>query len=169
VTQIEQSGLVSRRSLRRLSAYAAGLLALAIAPGALAGSASTVSAVSLPDPCQAIPSADIAAAFHVETAPPGNLSVVSSSETCLYTYKRVGLSVFVGTTSIGSPGNAKKAVKVPNLPHGYYATFTNTKQTQVSFFKGSAATGVYGIVRSSTAKVTKSHLVAIARDLYASI
>ena len=158
-----------RRS-RRLSAYAVASIVFVTAPGAvLASLASRVSASSLPDPCQVIPAAHIGAAFRTATPPTGTLTTVLSTETCLYVYKGVSLSVFVGLNSIGSPGTARKASKVPNLPNGYYATFTDSKQTQVAFYKGDPATAVYGIVRSSNGTISKLRLQAIAKDLYASI
>jgi len=48
------------------------------------------------------------------------------------------------------------------VPHGVYTTYAGSKQTQIEFYEGTAATGLYVVVRAFTA-VKQKQLVRIAR------
>ena len=145
------------RSAALLLAAVSGGLAL-VPTGAAAG--------PLPNPCQVVSGPTIAAAFGITSAPPSTLTAITQSQTC--SYRGGKLTISVGYTAIGNPAFPKTLMNVPGLPHGKFATYAGSTQTQVSFYKGSAATGIYGTVRN-TGKISKAHLEAIALALYQGI
>lgn len=141
-------------------AIGVALVCLALA-GASAGSGS---AGQPPDPCTAVPAADVAAALHAATPPPSTLATVRNVQTCSFGTGQ--LTISIGYTALGSPAVPIKESAVPGIPHGYYMTYRATTQTEISFYVGSAATGVYGVVRNF-AKISKKELIVIAQALYA--
>jgi hypothetical protein len=155
-----------RRAYLRVSAAVFVCAGALFALGSVALAPAALAAGPLPNPCTAVPGSAIAAAFGIASPPFALLSVVRTTETCTYSHAGVILTLFVGYSSIGQPGTVKQALAVPKLPHGLYDTFTNTAQRQVTFYKGTAASGIYGIVRTNRT-VTKARLEALARTLYA--
>ncbi len=121
---------------------------------------------ALPNPCVAIPSAMVARALGMKTPPVSSLAVVNDTQTC--SYAGVKLTVFVGYSAIESPAIPAKVVAVPGLPHGTYDTYAGSTQTAVTFYKGTAATGTYGVIRDY-GKIRKVKLETLARVLYAAI
>ena len=121
---------------------------------------------ALPNPCASVPPAVVASALGLKTAAGSKLYQVVRTATC--SYRSGKLTLFVGYTSIGLPGTVAKSTRVSGLPHGFYNTYTNTVETQVTFYKGPAASAVYGIV-TTTGAVSKPNLERIARLLYGSI
>jgi hypothetical protein len=112
----------------------------------------------LPNPCQIVPTSLIASALGTKKAPPGTASAVTNVSTCNYTGK---LTISVGYTALTNPAPAVTEKAVPGLPHGTYEAFAGSTQTEVTFFEGTAASGVYGVVRNYV-KIPKAKLVKIA-------
>src|ERR1019366_658417 len=96
----------------------------------------------VPNPCAVVPSAEIAAALGRKSAPHSTLSAVNTTATCSY---GTSLTLFVGYTAIANPATPALVAAVPGLPHGHFMTYKGSTQTEVLFFVGSAATGVYGV------------------------
>jgi len=117
----------------------------------------------LPDPCTAVPSADIAAAFGLKSAPPSTLATVRNVSTCSFGSGQ--LTVSVGYTTIANPAVPAQVTLVAGLPHGTFMTYKGSTQSEILFYKGSAATGVYGVVRNF-ASIGKLKLETIAKALY---
>ena len=153
-------GLVSHGSVWLGAALAIACCALVWATAGLAQGG------GLPDPCMAIPSADVMAALGLKRAPVANLASVPNIETC--SVGNGDLSVSVGFTTIANPAMPLKVVSLSLVPNGTYRTYANSTQTEVLFFKGTAAAGTYGVVRNYV-KIKKKYLVAIAEALYAAI
>jgi hypothetical protein len=148
----------------RAGTVAAASIACALAFGAPSASAARL---DLPDTCAVVPAKLIASALGVKRAPPSTLARVTTTATC--SYKGGQITVSVGYTALTNPAPPLKVKKVSGLPHGFYATYKNSTQTQVSFYKGaSAATGIYGVVRNF-ARIPEKKLEAVAKALYAGI
>jgi hypothetical protein len=148
------------RARARLGSVAAAFCSCILAT---AGSG-IASAAGLPNPCAVVPSAQIAAALGRKSAPPATLSAVNTTATCTYGST---LRLFVGYTAIVNPATPVLVAAVPGLPHGHFMTYKGSSQTAVLFYAGSAATGIYGVVRNY-GKVSKSQLEKLAKLLYAS-
>jgi hypothetical protein len=154
----------------------AGLLHRAHCPAVLAASVALLSWCTLVgagnvfasagdvDPCTAVPSALIATALGAPEAPTPTLATVMNVSTCNYGNGELTLSV--GYTTIANQAPPAKVAAVPGLPHGKYMTYTHSTQTAIIFYQGTAATGLYGVVRNF-AKIKKSNLQAIAIALNA--
>ena len=130
------------------------------------GTASSQNTPGLPDPCTAVPSADIVSALGLKHAPSSVLASVPNVETCAFANGK--LSISVGYTTIANPALPLKSVAVPGLPTGSYRTYAGSTQTEILFFKGTAASGVYGVVRQFV-KIKQAKLETIAKALYAAI
>ncbi len=137
-----------------------GLFALAASAGA-AGPGG-----SLPNPCDAVPAADVAAALGVKQPPPSALAQVRNVATCSFAVGK--LTVAVGYSTLVNPAPPAHTALVASLPHGSYMTFKGSPQTEIVFYEGSAATGVYGVVRAFV-PVKEGRLVTVARALAAAI
>lgn len=112
----------------------------------------------LPDPCGLVPAPTVAAAVGAKAASATSVATTPTTSTCSYGGL---LTVEVGVTALTNPFPAVHTTKVTGIPHGVYSTFANPKQTQIVFYEGTAATGVYVVVRAFT-KVKAAKLVAIA-------
>jgi hypothetical protein len=117
----------------------------------------------LPDPCTVVPSALIASAMGLKKAPPATLSTVTNVSTCAY--KGGLLTISVGYTALTNPTPPATLSKVAGLPNGRYETYTGSTQTEVTFVKGTTATGLYAVVRNF-GRIPKKKLVKIAEALY---
>lgn len=124
------------------------------------------SIAQVPDPCSAIPSSDVLSAFHVSKMPRATLSVVNTVQTCVYGQGQ--LTVSIGYSVIANPALPVTSVTVSGLPHGVFRTYSDSSQTEITFYTGTAATGVYGVVRNF-AKIPKSKLITVAKALYAAM
>ena len=114
-----------------------------------------------------VPTADIVAALGTKLGSVAPiLSSVPNVSTC--SYADGSLSISVGTTTIANPALPLKVVTVPGLPTGTYKTYKGSTQTEIVFFKGSAATGTYGVVRNFV-KIKQAKLKTIAIALYKGI
>jgi len=129
-------------------------------------SAGGAAAAGLPNPCAAVPSAAIASALGLKHAPTSSLATLPKVTTCSFAGGK--LTVAVGFTTLPNPAVPAKIVRVPGLPNGTYRTYAGSTQTEVLFFKGTAATGIYGVVRNFV-RIPKLKLEAIARALSAAI
>jgi hypothetical protein len=134
----------------------AGLCAL-LAPTALA---------DLPNPCQAVPAGVVASALGLQQPPTSTLATVTNASTC--SFKGGMLTVSVGYTALTNPAPPLKETKVPGLPNGIYETYRGSTQTQVTFFKGTAASGLYAVIRSF-GHIPKLKLEKVAKALYAGL
>jgi hypothetical protein len=128
----------------------------AIAPAAF--SART----DLPNPCQLVSTSLIASVLGTKHPPTGMLASVTNVSTC--TFGRV-LSISVGYTAITNPAAPATELKIAGIPGGLYETYTGSKQTEVTFIKGSAATGVYAVIRNF-GKIPKTKLERVAVAVY---
>jgi hypothetical protein len=108
----------------------------------------------------------VAHALGLKTSPASTLSVVSSMQTC--SYAGVKLTVSTGLTVLKNPAPPLKLEKVAGLAHGTFTTYAGSTQTQITFYKGTAATGIYGVVRNF-GKIRKAKLVVFAKALYAAM
>jgi hypothetical protein len=139
----------------RASASAALAAACCLAAGAPVASAGRA---DLPDPCQIVPASLIASALGVKKAPAGTLVTVTNVSTC--TYGSI-LSISVGYTALANPQHPASQSKVPGVPNGLYETYAGSTQTQITFVKGSAATGLYAVIRNF-GRIPKKKLIKIA-------
>jgi hypothetical protein len=151
--------------MRSRGATGVGIVAFACAACAVLGGgpAALGARASLPDPCQIVPQPLIASAFGVKKAPPSTSTAVINATTC--SYKGGMLTISVGYTALTNPATPLKTKKVPGLPNGLYETYAGTTQTGVTFFKGTAATGLYGVVRNF-GRIPEKKLEKIAKALY---
>jgi len=154
-------GSASARGLaeRVLLGGAAALAAVCFL--AAAASAASAARADIPDPCSIVPASLIASALGTKQAPTGVLSSVTNASTCAY--GRL-LSISVGYTAITNPSLPASHSKVPGVPNGLYETYAGTTQTQITFVKGSAATGLYAVIRNY-GKIPKKKLIKIAVSL----
>jgi hypothetical protein len=117
---------------------------------------------AVPDPCQIVPKSLIAAAFGAKNAPPSTSTAVLNATTC--SYKHGLLTISIGYTALTNPAAPLKTKKVAGLPHGLYETYSGTTQTAVTFINGTAATGLYGVVRNF-GRIPEKKLEKIAKAL----
>ena len=54
------------------------------------------------------------------------------------------------------------------VPHGAYSTYAGSTQSQLTFYTGTAATGIYGVIRNY-GKVTQKSLVKLGKLLAAAM
>ncbi len=150
---------------RRVSARGRGAL---IAAGAvfIYASVGIGSAAALPDPCTAVPIADVISALGLKHAPSMTLAQVPNVSTCAFGGSK--LTVSVGTTTIANPALPLKVVTIPGLPNGTYRTYPHSTQTEIVFIQGTIAAGNYGVIRNYV-NIKKGKLVAIAKALYAAM
>lgn len=120
----------------------------------------------LPDACGSVPSADVAAAFNSATPPASTEATVRNIQTCSFGSGQ--LTVSIGYTALGNPAIPVTVKSVPGLPHGEYMTYRGSTQTEIVFYEGSAATGVYCVVRNY-AKISKKNLTLIAQAVNAAL
>jgi len=113
-----------------------------------------------------VPPTVLAAALGVKQAPSSTLAQVTSVATC--SFARGKLTVAVGYSTFANPAQPAHTTLIPSLPHGSYMTFKGSPQTEIVFYQGSAATGVYGVVRAFV-PVKQGRLVSVARALAAAI
>jgi hypothetical protein len=141
-------------------------LALVAATGLtfLAGASSAVAA-DLPNPCTLVPAGAIASAIGSKAAAAANTATTNSTSTCSYGGL---LTVQVGITALTNPAPALYTAKVAGLPHGIFSTYSSSSQTQIVFYEGPAATGLYVVVRAF-AKVKQAKLVTIAKLVNAAL
>jgi hypothetical protein len=118
---------------------------------------------SLPNPCELVSPSLVSSALGIKSAPVSRLSTVINVSTCAY--KGGALTVSVGYTALTNPAPPATQAKVRGIPSGIFETYTGSTQTEVTFFKGTAATGIYGVVRNF-AKIPKKKLLKVAVALY---
>lgn len=135
----------------------AALVAAALASGR---------ATDLPNPCDAVPSTVVAKALGLKTPPAATLTTIASSETCYY--PGVKLTIAVGSSVVQNPATAATLSSVPGLPHGRYTTYAGSKQSQLFFYTGDAATGVYAVLRNY-GTIRRAKLERFAKVLYAAM
>jgi hypothetical protein len=141
------------------SAAIVTVLALAAswpAPAARAG---------FPDPCSLVPAQSIAAAVGSRAAAAQSAAATSRTSTCSYGGL---LSIEIGVTALTNPAPILKTTKLTTVPHGVYTTYAASKQTQIVFYEGAAASGIYVVVRAFTG-VNRKQLVRIAHLADASL
>lgn len=139
-----------------------GTAALALAGCLFAAPAGLAARAAPPNACQLVGSSIIAAAFGVKKAPASTLSTITNASTC--SYKGGLLTVSVGSTALTNTATALKTTKVPGLANGAYETYQGSSQTEVTFYRGSAAAGVYAVVRNF-AHIPAPKLEAVAKAL----
>jgi hypothetical protein len=159
------SSTVASKTARRWGRAAASVAVLAYA-GLAAAVCGLAGATSIPNPCTAVPGTIVAAALGLAKPPATSLAVVSGTQTC--SYGGVMLTVSVGLSVLKNPATPLKVQKVKGLEHGLYSTYLGSTQTQVAFYKGSAATGTYGVIRNF-GKIPRASLERFAKALYAAI
>jgi hypothetical protein len=157
--------VVSGDATRRVSAWvvaaAVGSLAALVAVGP-----STGALRAIPNPCAAVPGNVVAKALGLKKAPVGAVTDVPGIETC--NYPGIKLTIAVGSRALPNPAPAKTTENVSGLPHGRYTTYAGSKASQVFFYTGSAATGVFAVLRNY-GTIRKSKLEGFAKLLYASM
>jgi len=126
----------------------------------------TGSRETVPDPCVSVSPQVVASALGLKQPPKTSEAMIPTASTCSYT--GVLLTVSVGSTAITNPAPPKKVVKVKGLPNGQYMTYSGSTQSQITFFKGTAATGTYGVIRNF-GKISEAKLVHFAKLLYAAV
>jgi hypothetical protein len=72
------------------------------------------------------------------------------------------MTIEIGYTALTNPAPALKVTKVPSVPHGVYTTFPHTTQTQLLFYRGTAGTGLYVVLRSF-GKIPEAKLLKVAK------
>jgi hypothetical protein len=132
------------------------LSAVCLLAVAAQGSASTT---ALPNPCQLVPNGVIDSALGLKKPPAMLPSMTTNVSTC--SYKGGLLTVAVGYTALTNPVPPATITTVPELANGNYETFRGTTQTEVTFFVGSASSGLYAVIRNF-AKIPKKKLEKIA-------
>ncbi len=135
---------------------ALALAASCAAPAARAG---------FPDPCSLVPAHSIAAAVGAHAAAAPSAAATPQTSTCSYGGL---LTIEIGETALTNPAPILKTTKLTTVPHGVYTTYAGSKQTQIVFYKGTAATGTYVVVRAFTG-VKQKQLVRIAHLADASL
>ena len=99
-------------------------------------------------------------------APASTSTAVINATTC--SYKGGLLTISVGYTAITNPAPPSSVVKVAGLPNGQYETYAGSKASELTFFKGTAASGTYVVIRNY-ARIPQKKLVKIAKTLYGRI
>jgi len=150
-------------SVRNRVASASGALAAVIVL-ALAAAASTVAA-PVADPCSLVAADAVAAAVGVTAATAASVAATPTTSTCSFGGI---LTIETGSTALTNPARAFKKVVVAGVPHGIYSTYVGSKQTQIVFYEGSAADGLYVVVRAFV-PVKQLRLVRIARLVHAAL
>jgi hypothetical protein len=140
----------------RLGAAALVLAGCLLAAPALAAGATPA------NPCELVPASVIARAFGVKKPPASTLSSVTNASTC--SYKGGLLTVSVGSTALTNTATPLKESKVPGLANGIYETYEGSSQTEVTFYRGSANSGLYAVVRNF-GHISGAKLAAVARAL----
>lgn len=125
---------------------------------ALALAVSWPASAAFPDPCSLVPARSIAAAVGSHAAAAPSAAATSLTSTCSYGGL---LTIEIGVTALTNPATILKATKLTAVPHGVYTTFVESKQTQIVFYEGTAASGIYVVVRAFTG-VKQKQLVRIA-------
>jgi hypothetical protein len=116
------------------------------------------SAAGFPDPCSLVPADSIAAAVGSQAAAAHSSGATSLTSTCSYGGR---LTIEIGVTALTNPAPILKTTKLTTVPHGVYTTYVGSKQTQIVFYEGTAASGTYIVVRAFTG-VKQKQLVRIA-------
>lgn len=155
--------LASARSSRLTGPSSVGA-AIATAVLCLAPSAGAMHA-DLPNPCALVAPAVIASAFGTKTAPPSSDAATSNTSTC--SYKNGLLTIEVGYTALTNPAPPLKVTVVKGLPHGQLSVYAGN-QRQIVFFRGTAANGLYVVIRNF-AKIPPKKLEKLARTLNTSL
>ncbi len=119
----------------------------------------------LPNPCALVAPAVIASAFGTKTAPPSSDAATSNTSTC--SYKNGLLTIEVGYTALTNPAPPLKVTVVKGLPHGQLSVYAGN-QRQIVFFRGTAANGLYVVIRNF-AKIPPKKLEKLARTLNTSL
>jgi hypothetical protein len=138
--------------MRTTSAAIVTALALAVPWPASAARA------GFPDPCSLVPAHSIAAAVGSHAAAARSSAATSLTSTCSYGGL---LTIEIGATALTNPAPILKTTKLSAVPHGVYTTYVGSKQTQIVFYEGTAASGTYIVVRAFTG-VKQKQLVRIA-------
>ena len=138
-----------------------GAAALALA-GCLLAAPALAAGAAPATTCALVPASVIAKAFGVKTAPASSVSSVTNASTC--SYKGGLLTVSVGSTALTNTATPLKESKVPGLANGTYETYKGSSQTEVTFYRGSATTGLYAVVRNF-GHISGPKLEAVARAL----
>jgi hypothetical protein len=114
----------------------------------LLGLAATAGAAAsdLPDACTIVPISAVRSALGATKTPTSADAATSNTSTC--SYDNGLLTIEIGYTALTNPFVPLHVTKVPVLPHGELSTFPHTTQTQLTFYRGSAATGLYAVIRS---------------------
>ncbi len=143
-----------------------GTVAVLLSAALVALMPPSAAAAGIPDPCTAIPGIEVASALHLKQPPAAALATVNATQTCSFAGGK--LTVSVGYSVLADPEPPLLTVNVPGLPHGRYMTYDGTAQTQIVFYLGSPASGVYGVIRNY-ATITKTPLEQIAKSLASAI
>ena len=143
-----------------VSIGAAAFLCVAVLGAAATPSGSGASLV-LPDPCTLVPATMIASAFGARKAPMSTSTSVPNVDTC--SWKNGQLTISVGYVALTNPAAPLSVTKVPAVPGGQYETYAG-KKSQLTFIEGTAATGVYVVIRNYV-RIPEKKLVAIAKVL----
>ena len=138
-----------------------GAAALALA-GCLLAVPALAAGAAPANTCALVPASVIATAFGVKKAPASTLSSVTNASTCAY--KGGLLTVSVGSTALTNTATPLKETKVPGLTNGIYETYKGSSQTEVTFYRGSATSGLYAVVRNF-GHITGPKLEAVAKAL----
>lgn len=136
-----------------------------VASGLAAGSAFAARA-DLPDPCAAVPATAVQKALGMKTTPVSAVSTVVNASTC--SYSGVKVTVSVGLRALTNPAAPLKTVNVAAVPHGAYSTYAGSTQSQLTFYTGTAASGIYGVVRNY-GKITQKSMVKLGKLLAAAM
>ena len=160
------AGRAPRRRSRRLrwTALRKGGLYLCLQLAACAFAADPPAALAsapLPGACGLVSSSLIASALGTKKPPAGTLATVTNASTC--SYNNV-LTISVGYTALTNPAAPATQTKIAGIPNGIYETYSGSTQTQITFFKGAAATGVYCVVRNF-GRIPKQKLIKVAKAL----
>jgi hypothetical protein len=131
---------------------------------ALAAAAS-IDATPVANPCALVPTAAIAAVMGAGAAASPATTATPTTSTCSYGGL---LTIQTGATALTNPTPPLHRIAVIGVPHGVYSTYSTSKQTQIVFYEGTAASGLYIVVRAF-APVKEAKLVRIARLVHASL
>jgi hypothetical protein len=131
---------------------------------ALAAPVSTVAA-PVTDPCNLVAADAVATAVGATAAAATSAAATPTTSTCSYGGI---LTIQTGSTALTNPARPLKRIVVSSVPHGFYSTYAGSKQTQIVFYEGTAAAGVYVVVRAFV-PVQQARLVRIARLAHAKL
>jgi hypothetical protein len=147
----------------RSSRLACAAIVAAFSPAAAC--AAPAARAGFPDPCGLVPAPSIAAAVGAHAAAAPSAAATSRASTCSYGGL---LTIEIGVTALTNPAPILKSTKLTAVPHGVYTTYAGSKQTQIVFYEGTAASGTYVVVRAFTG-VKQKQLVRIAHLAHASL